>query len=131
MTDQPQRILVVDDDADQREITQGILETAGYEIATAESEADALARVEEHPPDLLILDVMMKHLDGGFAVCQKLKSDPRYRDIPVIMVTGIREKMRVDFSPAGDGEYLPADEFLEKPINPAVLLDKVAKLLGS
>ena len=131
MTDQPKRILVVDDDADQREITQSILETKGYEIVTAEDEADALARVEEHPPDLLILDVMMKHLDGGFTVCQRLKGDPRYKDIPVIMVTGVREKMRMDFSPESDGGYLPADDFLEKPIRPEVLLEKVETLLGS
>lgn len=129
MPEDSKKILVVDDDADQRQISKTILETKGYTVLTASSESEAREVLEGDLPDLLILDVMMEHLDGGFVLCQKVKGDPRTKHIPVIMVTGIREKMPVDFSPGADGDYLPAEAFLEKPINPAMLLDKVETLL--
>jgi len=129
MPEDSKKILVVDDDADQCQMSKAILETEGYSVATASSETEALGALEGDLPDLLILDVMMEHLDGGFVLCQKVKADPRTRHIPVIMVTGIRETMPVDFSPGADGDYLPAEAFLEKPINPAVLLKKVKALL--
>ena len=129
MSGSRKRILVADDDADQREVTQTILEANDYEVVMAENEAETLKRVEEDPPDLILLDVMMQHLDGGFQVCQQLRRDPRYKHIPIIMVTGVRQEMKMDFSPETDEGYLPADAFLEKPFNPDTLLEKVATLL--
>jgi len=130
MSDQPKKILVADDDADQREALQTILETQDYAVVTAENEDETMKRIEEEQPDLLLLDVMMAHLDGGFAVCQKLKSNPATKNMPIIMVTSIRQEMNVDYSPDTDGGYLPADAFLEKPVSPEKLLAEVGKLLG-
>jgi len=131
MSDQPKKILVADDDADQREALQTILETEDYEVSTARNEEETMKRIDQDPPDLLLLDVMMAHLDGGFAVCQKLKSNPATKDIPIIMVTSIRQEMNVDYSPDTDGAYVPAEAFLEKPVSPDKLLAEVKRLLGT
>src|SRR5262245_40763208 len=81
-------ILVVDDDPRNVRLLDAIYRAAGYEVEKAHSCAEALARIEEHPPDLVLLDVMMPGM-SGHDVCRKLKESPRTRMVPVVLVTSL------------------------------------------
>jgi CheY-like chemotaxis protein len=124
------RILIIDDDPDFVEITKTILETKQYDVRYAHSQTDGLDRLEEELPDLVILDIMMGKGADGFILARKMKKDVRYQDIPIIMITSMPEQTGFDF-PADPihPQFLPVTEYLEKPVEPQVLLDKVASLL--
>ena len=129
------KILLVDDDPDVVELVRITLEANGYQFYRAENGPAGLKMVKEIRPDLIILDVMMDSTTEGFQVSYQLRSnDPKseYREfsqIPIIMMTGISQKMHMQFSPDQDGDYLPVDEFLEKPVRVDPLLEKIKKLL--
>jgi len=124
------RILIVDDDPDITEVMRVVLENQGYSVDSAEDGAEAIEQMKADKPDLIILDVMMNTTNEGFLLSRELKKDPEYKDIPVLMVTAIKEKTGIDFKPAaGDESWLPVEEYLDKPVKPEVLLDKVRALL--
>ena len=123
------RILIVDDDPDFAAAIAKILTTAQYEVEKAGSLQEGMKAVEERRPDLILLDVMMEKYDDGFNMCYDLKHDERYKHIPVVMITAVTEVTGLKFSPETDGEYLQAEGYLRKPINPEVLLERVASLL--
>ena len=122
------RILIVDDDPDFAAAIAKILTTAQYEVEKAGSLQEGMKAVEERRPDLILLDVMMEKYDDGFNMCYDLKHDERYKHIPVVMITAVTEVTGLKFSPETDGEYLQSEGYLRKPINPEVLLEKVASL---
>ncbi len=128
-----EKILVVDDDPDLVEVIRLTLEASGYEVFSATSGAEGLAKVKEVEPDLVVLDVMMDYTTEGFQVSLALRSpDPEseytaYRDIPILMLTAIHSTTPLRFGP--DQDYLPVDEFVEKPLEPSALVEKVEKLL--
>ena len=80
------KILIADDEEDVKVIVQLFLESKGYEIVTAFDGLDALDKIKEEKPDLILLDIMMPILDG-FEVCRKLKADPDTAGIPVVMLS--------------------------------------------
>ena len=129
------KILTVDDDPDVVELIRITLEANDYEVYSASNGTEALRLVKEIRPDLIILDVMMDTITEGFQVSYQLRSpDPKseykeFSKIPIIMLTGVSQKMHMKFSPEQDGDYLPVDEFLEKPIRIEPLLDRIKKLL--
>jgi len=129
------KILVIDDDPDLVESVRITLEANGYEVHSAENGKEGLRLVKEANPDLIILDVMMDTITEGFQVSYQLRSrDPQseYRDyshIPILMLTGVSQKMGMKFSPEEDQDYLPVDEFMEKPVRLEALLEKVSKLI--
>ncbi|MFA4915299.1 MAG: response regulator [Syntrophales bacterium] len=129
------KILVIDDDPDIVEVLKITLEANSYRVITANNGKEGLAKVKETRPDLIILDVMMDTITEGFQTSYQLRSpDPKseyteYAKIPILMLTGVGEKMRMKFSPQTDVEYLPVDDFMEKPIQTPILLEKVRKLL--
>jgi len=126
------RILIVDDDADITEIMRIVLENKKYSVDTASDSKDALKHLELQKPDLIILDVMMSTKSEGFDFSRDLKKNPKYRDIPILMLTAVKEKTGIDFKPeAGDETWLPVDEFLDKPVKPEQLIEKVESLLKS
>ena len=126
----PARILIVDDDADISEAMRVVLESKGYGIDTAIDSKDALEHLKSQKPDLIILDVIMRTKSEGFDFSRELKKDSTYRDIPILMLTAIKEKTGIDFKPAaGDETWLPVDDFLDKPVRPEQLIEKVASLL--
>jgi len=124
------RILVVDDDPDIVETLKTVLESSHYKVSSASSKEEALKVLEEDLPDLIILDVMMAKETDGFHLAYQLRSDSRTAQIPLMMLTAIGEKFGFKFSPEEDKDYLPVDEYAEKPIDPQALLDKVGGLLS-
>lgn len=127
------RVLIVDDDPEFVETTKIILEANGYETATARDGSEAISCLEQQKPDIILLDVMMRTKGDGVWVSQRLKGDKNLRGIPVLMITAVnRESDTRSFhlDPNADGDYLPVDGFLEKPVEPETLLKEVAKLVN-
>ncbi len=116
-------ILIVDDNAQNLELLQAYLETLPCRLVTATDGIEALSAVAEHKPDLVLLDVMMPRM-SGFEVCQKLKSDPATRSIPVIMVTALNEIGDIE-----RGVESGTDDFLTKPVKKLELITRVKSLL--
>ncbi|MBP7124761.1 response regulator transcription factor [Myxococcota bacterium] len=129
------RIFMVDDDTDLVDIVRSVLESAGYEFVSASSATEALDLVDSVNPDLIILDVMMEDLVAGFRVVNHLRNfdqfpqNRRYEKVPILMMTSIQQQTRMKFSQDAGSRLLPIDAFLEKPVKPRVLLEKIAELL--
>ena len=122
------KILVVDDDPEFVEITRMILESNGYEIASASNGEQALQAMRQDKPDLVLLDVMMSTVLDGLNVCHEMRADPDLKDIPVIMVSCIITSPHASLFPTD--EYIPIDAWISKPMDPDDLLDKVRRLIG-
>ncbi|MGA1840135.1 MAG: response regulator [bacterium] len=124
------KILVVDDDPDIQIALTTILEAKDYEILTANNGVEGLSKVKEERPDLIILDLLMPRMDG-FSVCRELK-DPRwskYSDIPILILSSVREEPSRRRYELETGMELGVNDYVEKPINPEILLKRVEKLL--
>jgi DNA-binding response OmpR family regulator len=124
------KILVVDDDPDILDAVALILESQGYEVVTARDGIEGLATLKAEQPDLMILDLMMPKMDG-FAVCKELQ-DPRwskYRDIPILILTSVREEASRRRYELETGLELDVDDYVEKPMSPDVLLKRVSTLV--
>jgi len=128
MTKENKRILIVDDDADFITATRAVLAGAGYEVAECTKATEALAKVREFRPDLIVLDVMMETGMAGFNVSYEVRKDPHFAQTPILMVTAIHQTTPLRFSPETDGEYLPVQKLLDKPVPADVLLKEVALL---
>ena len=110
------KVLIVDDDVDLLLQLRMQLESRGYDVVTAESEAEAKRMLESLRPDLAIVDLMMEHMDAGFVLCYHIKKIDSA--IPVILVTGVTRETGMEFDAATDEErsWLKADAILAKPI---------------
>ncbi len=124
------RILVVDDDRDVFESMKIVLESEGYCVEWATNGKEALDKARSRKPDLMILDVMMSTDDEGFQLSYTMKQDADLSAIPIIMVTSIGSKTGFSFNKNRDEDFLPVNEFLEKPVEPKILIDKVRENLG-
>ncbi len=124
------KILVVDDDPDMRETLQIILESGGYTVVMAEDGEQCLAKLKEEQPDLLILDLLMPRMDG-FEVCKSLK-DPRYARyarMPIIILSSVQAGVSHRRYELETGVQLDVDDYVEKPIEGKVLLERVGKII--
>ncbi len=122
---QDKYVLVVDDDLDLVEAIATNLGARGYEVGKAYDGIEALESIKARRPDLVVLDVMMPRKDG-YAVCDELKKDPEYRDIPVILLTAVGSAVSSTSYTHRDGMTTEADEYVAKPVD----LDKVAELVA-
>ncbi|HPI38962.1 MAG TPA: response regulator [Ignavibacteriaceae bacterium] len=117
-------IAVIDDDLDILDASSLVLKTNGFDVITANNPNDGYKIIKEHTPDLIILDVMMDEPDDGFFLAQKLRKENI--KIPIIMYTSVSKALGVDY---GTSDMVPVDEFVEKPISPEQLLQKINNLL--
>jgi CheY-like chemotaxis protein len=126
-------VMIVDDDADFANSAATVLRHAGHEVRIELDSHEAIARMEERRPDLVILDVMFpESASAGFDLAQSIQHDhPKLKDMPILMLTAINEKFPLGFGPQDiDQDWLPIADFLEKPVDLEALLDKVHKLLA-
>ena len=125
-----EKILIVDDDPDILDALTMILEAKGYQVVTARDGVEGLANLRAEKPNLMILDLLMPKMDG-FAVCKELQ-DPRwskFKNIPILILTSVREEASRRRYELETGLELDVDDYVEKPISPEVLLERVGKLL--
>jgi DNA-binding response OmpR family regulator len=125
-----EKILLVDDDPDILDAISMILESQGYQVVTARDGVEGLANLKAEKPDLMILDLLMPTMDG-FAVCKELQ-DPRwakYRDIPILILTSVREEASRRRYELETGLELDVDDYVEKPVSPDILLERVGRLI--
>ena len=120
-------VLLVDDDEDLIEMNKTILAQRGHTVLVAYSAAEARQIVQANRPDAAVVDVMMEKQSSGFDLARELHA--QMPELPMIILTGIREEMRLPFRYEPDEAYLPVTKVLEKPVNPRVLADEVEKLL--
>ena len=140
----PKKILIVDDEADQRTFLSTVLEENGYASISAKDGVEGLELLRQEKPDLVLLDLMMPK-KSGISMFQELRSDPNLSDIPVIVVTGVSEVTGVDFrnfmfkqplrdekqfvETTGLTKYTIPDGYIEKPIDPDELIKTIKDVL--
>jgi len=117
------RVLIVEDDRDIAELVDRYLQKAGFATEVLSSGRDALKALADRPPDLLILDLMLPHVDG-LEICRVARNNPRTGAIPIIMLTA-----RVDESDRIVGLEIGADDYIAKPFSPNELVARVRALL--
>ncbi len=118
-------IAIIDDDHDILDASSLVLNSRGFKVITALNPDDGYKIVKENKPDLIILDVMMNEPDDGFYLAQKFRKEKILT--PIIMYTSVSKSFGMDF---GVNELVPVNEFVEKPISPDQLIDKVEALLS-
>ena len=129
---QKRRLLIIDDDPDFVDGIKSILVTAGYEVDTAFNPKDGFQALQTGAYDLLLLDIMMSRGAEGIMIARKMGKDRKLREIPVLIITGIREQIAFLFpGQAVHPHFVSMDELLEKPVEPKLLLERVAALLKS
>ncbi len=129
--DQQKKLLIIDDDPDFVEGIKSILDNANYSVDVAYNPKTGLQALQSNTYDLLLLDIMMGRGAEGIMIARKLRKDPKLREMPVLIITGIREQMAFLFP----GEpvhprFVAVDELVEKPVEPTLLLEKVHTLIG-
>lgn len=127
----PGKILIVDDDPDILDAVKMILESQDYNVVTARDGIEGLATLKAEHPDLMILDLMMPKMDG-FAVCKELQ-DPRwskFKDTPILILTSVREEASRRRYELETGLELNVDDYIEKPMSPDILLERVKTLIN-
>jgi CheY-like chemotaxis protein len=123
------KVLVVDDDVDFVEATSIFLQAKGYTVVTASGGEEGYQKARIEKPDVMLLDVMMTHDSEGFDTARKLKEDNTTRNIPVIMVTGIKKAKNLSFRFEPDEDWLPVKAVLDKPVKPEVLLKHIVEAI--
>lgn len=127
---EPKKVLIIDDDPDYVEGIKAILDKAQYNVEVAYNPKEGLQKLRTLNYDILLLDIMMGRGAEGIMVARTMKKDPKLREIPVLIITGIREQIAFLFP----GEpvhprFVAVDELVEKPVEPDMLLEKVSTLL--
>jgi two-component system cell cycle response regulator DivK len=118
------KILVVEDQEDNRQILRDLLSSAGYEMSEAENGVEALAAVAKERPDLILMDIQLPIMDG-YEATRRIKSDPKTRAIPIIVVTS--------YALSGDeakAREVGCDAYVTKPYSPRALLAKIREFLS-
>ena len=118
------KILVVDDEVYILHILDFILGAENYDVVTATNGEQALQKVREEKPDLVILDIMMPRLDG-YETCRMIKNDPATKNIPVILLTAKGREVDQKL-----GREVGANDYMTKPFSPSKLIERVQAILG-
>ena len=124
------KILIIDDDIDLVEAMRLTLEKEGYEVVDAQDGKKGLEKIAREKPDLILLDVMMETQDEGFHIAYQIRNNPQMSDLPIIILTAVGQETGFSLDKDKDEDFLPVNEFLEKPVNPDFLLEKIRTALG-
>lgn len=128
--DTQKKLLIIDDDPDYVSGIKSILEKAKYDVDVAYNPKDGFNALQTKHYDLLLLDIMMGRGAEGVSIARKLRKDTKLREIPVLIITGIREQMAFLFpGQPVHPHFVQTDELMEKPVEPKLLLEKVETLL--
>ena len=124
-------VLIIDDDPEFAESVATVCQTAGYEVKVASTPERALAAVAERRPDGILLDVMFpEDPSGGFKLARELRR--QFGSLPILLLTAVNQQFPLGFSSKDiDPQWLPVTDFLEKPVEFPLLLEKVRGLLGN
>lgn len=123
-------VLIIDDEPDVITYLTTLLSNYGFRAHSAESADEGLEKLEQSRPDIIFLDLLMP-MKTGINLFNKIKKDPRYQDIPIVIITGIQDKFSKDYKEFFESLKLrkPA-AFIEKPVNPDHLIKTVNQILG-
>ncbi len=122
------KILIIDDDPDFVQATKKVLESNPYDVIVAYNGKEGLQKTRDENPDLILLDIIMP-LTDGFTVCEEIKGDPEFDDIPVLMLTSFAQRVGETTLSVSRGFSLEAEDYIDKPVKPAELLARVEKQL--
>jgi DNA-binding response OmpR family regulator len=124
------KILIIDDDPDYVEGITSILQTGPYDVDVAYNPSDGMEALKSTDYDLLLLDIMMGRGAEGVQIARQMRKDDKLRQMPVLIITSIREQIAFLFpgQPVHPG-FTADDELLEKPVKPDLLLEKVSEML--
>lgn len=125
------KILIVDDDPDIRIAISSVLKSRSYEVIEARDGEEALTRLKEQKPDLMLLDLLLPKMDG-FAVVKELQNTQwsEYHNMPILIISAVREEASQRRYELETGHRLSAEDYIEKPIEPFALLKRIKKLLS-
>jgi two-component system alkaline phosphatase synthesis response regulator PhoP len=125
-------LLIIDDDPDYIDGIRAILEGAGYHVEVAHNPKDGWEALKSKAYDLLLLDIMMGRGAEGVMLARKIRKDPALSELPVLIITGIREQISFLFpGQAVHPGFVPINELLEKPVEPDLLLERVNGMLAA
>jgi len=128
--DAQKKLIIIDDDPDYVAGIKSVLETANYCVEVAYNPKDGFKALQTKRYDLLLLDIMMGRGAEGVALARKIRKDPILRELPVLIITGLREQIAFLFpGQPVHPHFVETDELLEKPVEPKLLLEKVSALL--
>jgi len=123
------KIMIVDDDLDVLESTKIVLEHSGFDTVTATNVKVAEEILNKEKLDLILLDVMMEKDSDGFNFAQFVKMNERFKHIPIILVTAVNQRTKFKFDAKKDGDFLPVEKFMEKPVEFDDLIATIRGLL--
>jgi two-component system alkaline phosphatase synthesis response regulator PhoP len=123
------KILIVDDDSDFVEAVTMILRPKKFEVVAAYNGKEGIEKVKSERPDLVVLDVMMPEKDG-YSVCRELKSDPQWSHIPILLLTAVASHVPTTRFTQQMGMETEADDYIDKPVEPEVLVKRIEALLS-
>jgi len=124
------KIMMIDDDPDFVAGIKSILEKANYSVNVAYNPKDGFQALQAEHYDLLLLDIMMGRGAEGIALARKIRKDPKLKEMPVLIITGLREQIAFLFpGQSVHPHFVETDELVEKPVEPKLLLEKVSALL--
>lgn len=127
------RIVLVDDDADFTDAASTVLRRAGHTVEVLADTEGVVEHLSIQAPDLLILDVMFpEHTSAGFDLAREIRKAEQLSRLPILMLTAVNTRFPLGFGPDDiDDDWLPVQEFIEKPVDFDLLLGRIAKLLRS
>lgn len=122
------KILVVDDEPDMVEMIKAALESASHQVIAAYNGQEGIEKAKKEKPEAIILDIMMPVKDG-FVACKELKEDPLLKDIPILVLTAVSDHFAHTRYAKSMGLELDAEDYIDKPVDPKILLSRLEKLL--
>ena len=126
------KVLFVDDDRDFLRSQNILFSSRGYRVLTAESGEEALKLLENEVPDIIFLDLMMEHYDTGFTLSYQIRKDDRFKNVPLVMLSGVASQTGRRFDKQTDElkKWSKLDAFIDKPVTGKQLLKVVEEKLG-